>query len=106
MSRFLPSVAPEIRAGHAADLNAIGAVLPYLWPHDDPGMRMRVALSVVVLFLTAILNALLPVLFALAIDRLTPRDASLIVVAPVALLLAYGFIFWFSRSLNDARFFS
>ena len=71
MSRFLPSVAPEIRAGHAADLKAVGAVLPYLWPHDDPGMRMRVALSVVVLFLTAILNALLPVLFALAIDRLT-----------------------------------
>ena len=103
MSRFLPSVAPEIRAGHAADLKAVGAVLPYLWPNDDPGMRMRVALSVVVLFLTAILNALLPVLFALAIDRLTPRDASLIVVAPVALLLAYGFIFWFSRSLNELR---
>ena len=103
MSRFLPSVAPEIRAGHAADLKAVGAVLPYLWPHDDPGMRMRVALSVVVLFLTAILNALLPVLFALAIDRLTPRDASLIVVTPVALLLAYGFIFWFSRSLNELR---
>ncbi|NBP71642.1 MAG: ABC transporter ATP-binding protein/permease [Alphaproteobacteria bacterium] len=103
MSRFLPSVAPEIRAGHAADLKAIGAVMPYLWPRDDPGMRMRVVLSVVVLFLTAILNALLPVLFALAIDRLTPKDASLIVVAPVALLLAYGFIFWFSRSLNELR---
>jgi len=103
MSRFLPSVAPEIRAGHAADLRAIGAVMPYLWPRDDPGMRMRVVLSVVVLFLTAILNALLPVLFALAIDRLTPKDASLIVVAPVALLLAYGFIFWFSRSLNELR---
>ena len=103
MSRFLPSVAPEIRAGHAADLKAIGAVLPYLWPRDDPGMRMRVVLSVVILFMTAILNALLPVLFALAIDRLTPKDASLIVVAPVALLLGYGFIFWFSRSLNELR---
>lgn len=103
MSRFLPSVAPEIRAGHAADLKAIGAVLPYLWPRDDPGMRLRVVLSVVILFMTAILNALLPVLFAVAIDRLTPKDASLIVVAPVALLLAYGFIFWFSRSLNELR---
>ncbi|MGB0630810.1 MAG: ABCB family ABC transporter ATP-binding protein/permease [Alphaproteobacteria bacterium] len=103
MSRFLPSVAPEIRAGHAADLKAIGAVMPYLWPRDDPGMRLRVVLSVVILFLTAILNALLPVLFALAIDRLTPKDASLIVVAPVALLLGYGFIFWFSRSLNELR---
>ena len=103
MSRFLPSVAPEIRAGHASDLKAIAAVLPYLWPRDDPGMRIRVVLSVAILFITAILNALLPVLFALAIDRLTPKDASLVLVVPVYLLLLYGFIFWFSRSLNELR---
>jgi ATP-binding cassette, subfamily B, heavy metal transporter len=103
MSRFLPSVAPDIRAGHKADLKAIAAVMPYLWPRDDRGMRLRVVLSVGILFLTAILNALLPVLFAIAIDRLTPSGTSLLVVAPVALLLGYGFIFWFSRSLNELR---
>ena len=103
MSRFLPSVAPEIRAGHATDLKAIAAVLPYLWPRDDLGMRIRVVLSIAILFITAILNALLPVLFALAIDRLTPKDASLVLVVPVYLLLLYGFIFWFSRSLNELR---
>lgn len=103
MSRFLPSVAPDIRAGHAADLKAIGAVMPYLWPRDDPGMRLRVVLSVGVLLLTAVLNALLPVLFAIAIDRLTPSGTSILVAAPVALLLGYGFIFWFSRSLNELR---
>ncbi len=96
-------MAPEIRAGHATDLKAIAAVLPYLWPRDDPGMRIRVVLSVAILFITAILNALLPVLFALAIDRLTPKDASLVLVVPVYLLLLYGFIFWFSRSLNELR---
>jgi ATP-binding cassette, subfamily B, heavy metal transporter len=103
MSRFLPSVAPDIRAGHKADLKAIAAVMPYLWPRDDRSMRMRVVLSVGILFLTAILNALLPVLFAIAIDRLTPSGTSLLVAAPVALLLGYGFIFWFSRSLNELR---
>jgi ATP-binding cassette, subfamily B, heavy metal transporter len=103
MSRFLPSVAPDIRAGHAADLKAMGAVMPYLWPRDDPGMRLRVVLSASVLFLTAILNALLPVLFAIAIDRLTPSGTSILVAAPVGLLLGYGFIFWFSRSLNELR---
>ncbi len=96
-------MAPEIRAGHATDLKAIAAVLPYLWPRDDLGMRIRVVLSVAILFITAILNALLPVLFALAIDRLTPKDASLVLVVPVYLLLLYGFIFWFSRSLNELR---
>lgn len=103
MSRFLPSVAPDIRAGHKADLKAMGAVMPYLWPSDDPGMRWRVALSFAILLLTAILNALLPVLFAVAIDRLTPDGTSMFVVAPVALLLGYGFIFWFSRALNELR---
>ncbi|MEC8462693.1 MAG: ABC transporter transmembrane domain-containing protein, partial [Pseudomonadota bacterium] len=96
-------MAPEIRAGHATDLKAIAAVLPYLWPRDDLGMRIRVVLSIAILFITAILNALLPVLFALAIDRLTPKDASLVLVVPVYLLLLYGFIFWFSRSLNELR---
>ena len=103
MSRFLPSVAPDIRAGHAADLKAIGVVMPYLWPRDEPAMRLRVILSVGVLILTAIMNALLPVLFSIAIDRLTPSGTSLLMVAPVALLLGYGFIFWFSRSLNELR---
>ena len=103
MSRFLPSVAPDIRAGHKADLKAIAAVMPYLWPRDDPGMRWRVVLSVGILFLTAILNALLPVLFSIAIDRLTPAGTSLLIVAPVALLLGYGFVFWISRALNELR---
>jgi ATP-binding cassette subfamily B protein len=103
MSRFLPSVAPDIRAGHKADLKAIAVVMPYLWPRNDPGMRWRVVLSVVILFLTAILNALLPVLFSIAIDQLTPTGTSLLVVAPVALLLGYGVIFWVSRALNELR---
>ena len=103
MSRFLPSVAPDIRAGHAADLKAIAAVMPYLWPRDDPAMRLRVILSVAVLLLTAVLNALLPVLFAYAIDRLTPSGTSPLIVAPVALLVGWGIVFWVARSLNELR---
>ncbi len=103
MSRFLPSVAPDIRAGHAADLRAIRAVLPYLWPRDDIGMRARVVLSVGILLLTALLNALLPVLFSRAIDALTPAGTSALVVAPIALLLSWGLVFWLARSLNELR---
>ncbi|MEX2455573.1 MAG: ABC transporter ATP-binding protein/permease [Rhodospirillaceae bacterium] len=103
MSRFLPSHAPEIRGGHAADLKAIRSVLPYLWPRDDRAMRARVALSVGVLILTAVLNALVPILFSRAVDALTPAGASPVVVAPVALLISYGFVHWLSRSLNELR---
>ncbi|MEK9644227.1 MAG: ABC transporter ATP-binding protein/permease [Alphaproteobacteria bacterium] len=103
MSRFLPSVAPDIRAGHAADLKAMRAVLPYLWPEGDTGMRARVVLSVGILLLTALLNALLPVLFSRAIDALTPSGTSALLVAPVALLLSWGLVFWLARSLNELR---
>ena len=103
MSRFLPSVAPDIRAGHAADIRAVRAVLPYLWPRDEPTMKLRVVLSIGILLLTALLNALLPVLFSRAIDSLTPRDLSVAVVTPVALLLSWGLVFWTARSLNELR---
>ncbi len=103
MSRFLPSYAPDIRAGHAADLRAIRAVLPYLWPRDDFAMRGRVVLSAGVLILTAVLNGLVPVLFSRAVDDLTPQGTSPLVAAPVALLLAYGLVHWFSRALNELR---
>jgi ABC-type transport system involved in Fe-S cluster assembly fused permease/ATPase subunit len=103
MSRFLPSHAPDIRAGHAADLRAIRAVLPYLWPRDDRAMRARVVLSVAVLILTAALNGLVPLLFSRAVDELTPQGTSPVVAAPVALLLAYGVVHWSSRALNELR---
>ena len=103
MSRFLPTHAPDIRAGHAADLKAIRSILPFIWPRDDLAMRARVVLSVGVLLLTAVLNGLVPVLFSYAVDELTPAGSSMAVTVPVALLLSYGFVHWLSRSLNELR---
>ncbi len=78
-------------------------MLPYLWPRKDVGMRLRVVLSIGILLLTALLNALLPVLFSRAIDALTPTGTSTLVVAPIALLLSWGLVFWLARSLNELR---
>lgn len=103
MSRFLPSVAPDIRSGQVEDLRALASVWPYMWPKDDRSMRIRVVLSLGILLLTALSNALVPVLFAYAVDELAPGDASPIVVAPIAILIAYGLVNWLSRSLNELR---
>ncbi len=103
MSRFLPSVAPDIRAGQAEDLKAISAVLPYLWPRDDMGLRIRLVLAAAILATTALMNALVPMVLAKAVDELSPVEASAVIVAPVGLLLGYGIVFWLSRSLNELR---
>ncbi len=103
MSRFLPSVAPDLRSGQAEDLKAIAAVWPYIWPRGDSGLKLRLMLAVGILGTTALLNALVPVLFAAAVDELTPADASAVIVAPMALLLSFGLVFWLSRALNELR---
>ncbi len=103
MSRFLPSVAPEERPGQAQDIKALGVVVPYLWPRGDTALKLRVVLSAGVLALTALLSALVPLLFAWAVDELSPKGAPAVVVAPVALLLSYGIINWLSRGLNELR---
>ncbi len=103
MSRFLPSIAPDLRAGQAEDLKAIAAVLPYLWPPGDGGLKIRVVLAVAILGATAMMNALVPVLFAGAVAVLSPPEMPAIVVAPVALLVGYGVVFWLARALNELR---
>ena len=103
MSRFLPSVAPDLRAGQAADLKAIAAELPYLWPRSDAGLRLRVGLATATLAITALMNALVPMLLAAAVDEVAPVNAPTIIVAPVALLLSYGVVVWLSRALNELR---
>ncbi len=103
MSRFLPSVAPDLRSGQAEDLKAIAAVWPYIWPRGDSGLKLRLMLAVGILGTTALLNALVPVLFAAAVDELTPADASAVIVAPMALLLSFGLVFWLSRALDGVR---
>lgn len=103
MSRFLPSVAPEIRPGKAADFHALLSILPYLWPRDDRAMRVRLVLSLAILALTAGANAFVPILFSWAVDHLTPADTSAIIVAPVALLVGFGVVSWLSRSMNEMR---
>lgn len=78
-------------------------MLPYLWPGDDTGLRVRLVLAAAILAATSLMNALVPMVMAVAVDELSPADASAVVVAPVALLLGYGIVFWLSRSLNELR---
>ena len=40
MSRFFPSVAPDLREGQVAVLKAIAAVLTHLWPRGDAKPRI------------------------------------------------------------------
>ena len=57
------------------------------WGDAEPALRRRVAATVLLLALMALINALVPMLFARGVDALARDRAA--VAAPVALVLAY-----------------
>src|SRR4051794_6551851 len=80
-----PSDAPALAS---VDARIFRLMLPFLWPRDDRGLRVRLVVSMTLLCLTAVLNATVPILFARAVDGISAPGQGAIAV-PVALLLAY-----------------
>ncbi len=77
-------------------------MLPYMWPRDDKRLRVRLVASVALLGMTALLNAMVPILFATAVDSLTEPEDGLVAV-PLALLFAYGVMHWLSKATGELR---
>ena len=65
-------------------------------------MRRRIVATVALLATTALINALVPLLFARAIDALAPRAAGTL-AAPAALVLAYVAVQWLAKVLSELR---
>ena len=80
---------------------ALRRVLRIFWGEAESPLRRRIVGTVALLALTALLNALVPLLFARAIDALAPGAALL--VAPAALVLAYVVAQWLAKVLSELR---
>ena len=52
------------------DRYALFRLLRLLWPQDEPGFRIRFGLTMGLLAGAALVNAVVPLLFAAAVDRL------------------------------------
>jgi ABC-type transport system involved in Fe-S cluster assembly fused permease/ATPase subunit len=87
--------------GGGFDRRSLGQLLRLLWPKDEPGFRLRFGLTIGLLSAAALLNAVVPLLFAAAIDRLTAEQAA--VAAPIAILVGYVLLQWLARVLNESR---
>ena len=85
----------------ALDRQALARLWRLVWPRGEPGFRLRLGLTVALLAFAALVNALVPLLFARAVDRFAHGNAALAV--PVAILLAYVGLQWLSRFFNELR---
>ncbi|ADH88247.1 ABC transporter related protein [Ancylobacter novellus DSM 506] len=105
MSASEGAAAPA-RPAKAAEINPRGSLLvalkglwPYLWPADRADLRARVMWGVLLLVLAKIATMTTPFFFKWATDaaaegegaRISTDAISLIIAAPLALTLAYGF---------------
>jgi ATP-binding cassette, subfamily B, heavy metal transporter len=84
-------------------MQTILSLLPYLWPAGNPGARIRVAVALVFMVLSKVATVYVPVIYGRIIDSLAPKDASVVFVIPVALILAYGAIRIGSAGFGEIR---
>jgi ABC-type transport system involved in Fe-S cluster assembly fused permease/ATPase subunit len=82
-------------------LATLKTLLPYLWPPDDPGLRLRVVAALVFLALAKVATVAVPVVLARAVDALAPREG--LVAVPIALVLGYGVLRLASSGFQELR---
>ena len=78
--------------------DTLKSLAPYLWPKGEPGLRLRVVLSLVFLVAAKGSNVLVPVMYARAVDALAPASGgAAVAVIPIALVIGYGI----TRAMNS-----
>ena len=95
---------PAIR-GH---FSTLATLAPWLWPKNEPGLRLRVVLSLLCLVAAKAANVLVPIAYARAVDALGPKAAAVggvaaIVAVPVALVIGYGLLRVSSSLFGELR---
>ncbi|MBL6931710.1 MAG: ABC transporter ATP-binding protein/permease [Rhodospirillales bacterium] len=81
----------------SGDFDTVRSLMPYLWPRDAFGLRVRVVVSLALLGLAKVTTVAVPVILKYAVDALTLpvtdggiRAESIVLAVPVGLLVAYG----------------
>ncbi|MCS6920564.1 MAG: ABC transporter ATP-binding protein/permease, partial [Elioraea sp.] len=90
------------RAPQRSHLDTIITLLPYLWPKDDAGLRLRVVAALVFLACAKVATVGVPLVLAAAVDALAPREAPLVAV-PFALVLGYGLLRLAASGFQELR---
>jgi ATP-binding cassette subfamily B protein len=81
----------------------LGSLLPYLWPKNEPGMRMRVVVAMIFLVASKVAIIYVPIFYKDAIDILAPADTGVAVALPLGMILAYGAARILSLAFGELR---
>ncbi len=70
-------------------LGTLRRFLPYLWPANELGLRVRVVLAVVCLVMAKVAVVFVPIFYRDAIDALDVSQNSTALILPIGIILAY-----------------
>jgi ATP-binding cassette subfamily B protein len=105
MTRNAARANPHFAAASAGQtrgaLATILSLLPYLWPRDEPALRLRLVLAVLAMLLSKVATVYVPVLYGRAVDRLTHAAGPLAV--PAALIIAYALVRIAAAAFGELR---
>ena len=77
--------------------------LPYLWPANELGLRVRVVLAVVCLVTAKVAVVFVPIFYRDAIDALDMSQNSAALTLPIGIILAYGAARVLSLAFGELR---
>ena len=101
MPRELTALSPE-QGTKPGKVTTIRRLLGVLWPSDKPELKVRLGLTLFLLAATALLNAIVPLLFAALVDRLNNPQRQFISAIGI-FLFGYIALYWITRLLNESR---
>ncbi len=73
-----------------SQLETLRELMPWLWPKNNPGVRLRVALALASLMLAKAVTVAVPFFYKHAVDLLSEQGAPQTVLVPVFMVIAYG----------------
>ncbi|MBV8913980.1 MAG: ABC transporter ATP-binding protein/permease, partial [Acetobacteraceae bacterium] len=82
-------------------LQTIRSLLPYLWPADSIGVRLRVLLAVAMLVAAKLATVYIPIVYSHAVDALAPKNHVLTI--PFGLIGAYALLRVASSGFAELR---
>ena len=102
------SQTPSVHASGTArrqrsGLHTVASLFPYLWPRGEPAAKVRLLVSVVLLVLAKVATVYVPVVYSRAVDALSPKGPTALLVIPAALIVAYGLLRVASSGFAELR---
>jgi ATP-binding cassette subfamily B protein len=84
-------------------MSTICSLLPYMWPTDQPGARVRVVAAAVMLVLAKVATVYVPVVYGRIVDALAPKDGAAMLAVPLGLVIGYGLLRVASAGFGELR---